>query len=107
MMLLAKILLVLKVAGATSGAGLGVYEACSDNNQCGTGLFCGQGVCTPEQECDAVSDCPAAPDGYSVVCEITNTCQGDYGTCRLGPGEFEECPEELDLVNGICVGPEA
>lgn len=106
-MMLLKLLLVLKVAAATSGGGLGAYEDCSQDSQCGTGLFCGKGVCTQEESCKSVSDCPEAPDGYSVVCEVTETCEGNYGTCRLGPGMYEECPETLDLVDGICVNPEA
>jgi len=105
-MLLAKLLLVLKVAVATSGGGLEVYEVCTGDNQCGSGLFCNEGSCSPESDCETVSDCPAASDGYSVVCEVTETCEGNFGTCRLGPGEFEECPDALDNVDGFCVTPD-
>ena len=105
-MVLLKLLLVLKVAAATTGAGLGVWENCTESSQCGSGLACGQGVCSPTQECETASDCPAAPNAYSVVCHSEPTCEGDIKTCRLGPGQYEECPEELDLVDGICVNPD-
>ena len=104
--MLMKLLLVLKVAASTTGAGVEIWEDCTESSQCGSGLFCGQGVCTPAQECEAASDCPAAPSGYTVVCHSEPTCEGEIKTCRLGPGQYEECPDPLELENGICVNPD-
>jgi hypothetical protein len=96
MTLIAKVLLLIQMSTATPGS-LGVWEQCDKTSECGSELSCDMGVCTPDIDCQADSDCPADPDGYSVVCVVNETCEGSAGTCRLGPGAYNECPLWLDL----------
>jgi hypothetical protein len=104
-----KLLLVLKMASVAASPGLPAYEECSGRGQCDTGLVCSTGLCLPTTDCETATDCGEAPEGYSVVCEVSPTCEGDIGTCHLGPGQYEECPlgtEHSTTWDGqdICVG---
>ena len=110
MMLLTKALLVLKMLTAASVAPVApaAYDECSEAQECGSGTFCLEGVCNPTLNCETASDCPEAPEAYSMVCEVELTCDGSIGTCRLAPGQYDECPEGLSSVlgdsgNQICV----
>lgn len=94
-MLVLKALLVLQMLTAASSAPT-AYEPCSEVPgalECADGLMCNEGLCVPAFFCSVDTDCGEAPEGYSVICDVYPTCNGEEGLCRLGPGAQGECPE--------------